>query len=66
MSEARAEYRTKHPNPTGIPARWLRLLYRLASLQGGRVYNIILSVPEKQGEPVTWAFLGDGKRENEG
>lgn len=66
MSEVKVSYAVKQPNPTGIPVRWLRFLYRVATLKGGRVYNMVLRVPEKQTDPVTWAFLGDGKEENEG
>lgn len=66
MSELKAAYVVKEPNPTGIPARWLRFLYRVAGLQRGQVYNITLIVPDKPDSEPQWAISGQGKVENGG
>lgn len=62
--EERAAYVVTQPNPTGIPARWLRFLYRVASLEGGRTYMLAITIPDKPGHEPTWAVIGDGKVEN--
>lgn len=66
MSEQCAPYVVKEPNPSGIPARWLRFLYRMAGLERGKVYNMVVIVPDKETEPVKWTFVGNGKLENGG
>jgi hypothetical protein len=64
MSEQRAQYTVKEPNPAGIPARWLRFLYRVAKLEAGRVYTLTLIVPSQVDAEPTWAISGEGKIEN--
>ena len=67
MSEHRPPYFTgnvKEPNPTGIPARWLRFLYRMARLEGGKVYTITVIVPDKPDSEPQWAISGSAKVEN--
>lgn len=61
--ESSVAYTVKEPNPTGIPARWLHLLYRLAKLERGKVYTITLIVPTEDGDPQ-WAISGAAKVEN--
>jgi hypothetical protein len=64
MSEERVVYAVREPNPTGIPARWLRFLYRMATLKGGQIYTITVIVPDKpDGEPQ-WAISSGAKVEN--
>lgn len=66
MSQERVQYAVKEPNPTGIPARWLRLLYRLARLEAGKMYNITIVVPEKPDSEPTWGIGVGVKVENGG
>jgi hypothetical protein len=63
VSEAKAAYVVKEPNPAGIPARWLNFLQRCARLEGGRTYNFVLIVPADDSDPI-WSLLADGKLEN--
>jgi hypothetical protein len=65
LTEIQPQYKVKEPNPTGIPAHWLRVLYRMAGLKRGWIYNITLVVPEQdQADPV-FAVTGQGKIENQ-
>jgi hypothetical protein len=57
-------YVVKEPNPTGIPARWLRFLYRMATLENGRVYTITVIMPTKPDSEPQWAISGCAKVEN--
>jgi hypothetical protein len=63
MSEQAVACEVNRPT---IPIWWLRFLQRVSSLKRGRVYNVIIIVPEQESKPVEWSFMGDGKRENEG
>lgn len=63
MSEAAVDY--KVPNPTGIPARWLRFLYRMAQLERGKIYHVTIIVPEKVDSEPRWAIDTGAKLENE-
>lgn len=65
MNEERAAHLVREPNPSGIPSRWLRFLYRMAKLQGGNVYTITVIVPrEPDGEPQ-WAISANAPIENQ-
>lgn len=64
MSETAVAYQVKQPNPTGIPVRWLRFLYRMAALERGKVYNITVIVPDCADSEPTWAIVGGAKVEN--
>ncbi len=64
MSEQKAAYTVKEPNPTGIPARWLRFLYRMAQLENGRVYTVTLIMPSKPDSEPQWAISDGTKVEN--
>ncbi len=66
MTESRAPYVVKEPNPSGIPALWLRFLYRVAKLERGRIYQITVIVPEKADSEPQWAISGGSKVENGG
>jgi hypothetical protein len=66
MSEVKAVYQVKEPNPTGIPARWLRFLYRVARLDTGYCYTITLIVPPKDGDAPQWAILNKAAIESGG
>lgn len=45
--------------------RWfVRFALRVAQLERGRAYNVLIVVPHGGGEPV-WTVLGDGKLENQ-
>lgn len=64
MSEQGQAYQVKQPNPTGIPARWLRFLYRMAGLERGKMYTVTLIVPNEPDAEPTWAISGGAKVEN--
>lgn len=63
--EERVAYSLPQPTNT-VPRDLFNFWRRVLKLQRGRVYNVLLRVPEKQDQPVTWVFLGDGKEENGG
>lgn len=63
--EHRSTCEAKEPNPVGIPTRWLRFLYRMASLKGGQMYTITLIVPDKPNSEPQWAISSGMKVENE-
>ena len=65
MTEHRAAYTVAEPNDSGIPRMWLKLMYRLAKLQGGRTYMIAFTVPDTMDAEPTWAIMGEGKTEND-
>jgi len=62
--ETKAVYAVKEPNPSGIPVRWLRFLYRVAGLERGRLYHVTIIVPEQSDAEPTWAISGGAKVEN--
>lgn len=64
--EERAAYVVKDPNPTGIPVRWLRFLYRMARLERGKVYHVTIIIPDKADCEPTWAISDGAKVENGG
>lgn len=64
MSEQRVAYEVKQPNPAGIPTRWLRFLYRMATLKGGQVYTITVIIPDKPDREPQWAISDGAKVEN--
>jgi hypothetical protein len=64
VSETAVAYRTKEPNSVGIPARWLRFLYRVAGLERGRVYTITVIVPSQADHEPQWAISEGVKVEN--
>lgn len=66
MSQERVQYAVKEPNPTGIPARWLRFLYRMAKLEAGKVYTVTVIMPSEPDSEPTWAIMGGAKVENGG
>ncbi len=66
MTEQCSPHAVKEPNPSGIPARWLRLLYRLAGLERGRLYHVTIIVPDKLDSEPTWAITAGAKVENGG
>ena len=45
----------------GVPTWATRLLYRLGMLQAGRVYNVVVIIPDG-GEP-SWSVISDSKLE---
>ena len=53
----------EHDIERQFPKWFVRLALRLAQLESGRVYSLLLIVP-KDGEP-TWSVQGDGKLENQ-
>jgi len=63
LAEHRTAIPVKEPNPAGIPARWMNFLQRIARLEGGRTYNLVLIVPADGGDP-SWSLLAEGKLEN--
>lgn len=63
--EERATYQTKEPNPSGIPTRWLRFLYRMAGLERGKIYQVTVIVPEKADSEPQWV-IGDGAKVENG
>lgn len=65
MSERAEVYQVAQPKPT-IPRDLFNFWRRVLKLQRGRVYNLLIEIPERQDDAITWTFLGDGKRENEG
>lgn len=65
MTEQRAAYVTQ-PNPTGIPARWMRFLYRMAKLEAGKVYTVTVIMPNEPDREPTWAIAPGAKVENGG
>lgn len=65
MTEHRAPYATAQiEQPAYVPDDLWNLYHRVLKLRRGRVYNVILNVPERESEPLTWAFVGEGKVEN--
>lgn len=66
MSEQRATYAATQPNPSGIPSRWLRFLYRMAKLERGKIYHVTIIVPEKADSEPQWAISDGAKVENGG
>lgn len=66
MSEAQVNctINIESAKPSSIPRDIFNFWRRLLKLPRGRVYNIVMMIPEKDSEPVTWAFMGDGKEEN--
>lgn len=49
-----------------IPRDLFNFWRRVVKLPRGRVYHLVLILPEQAERPIEWAFMGDGKRENEG
>lgn len=64
MSEARAPYLTLSVEQP-IPLDLQNLCRRLLRLRRGRMYTVAVMIPEQQEQPITWAFMGEGKVENE-
>lgn len=69
MTETKPVYHTNgHGNGTApsdpLPSQWIRLLYRLAGLERGRIYTITLVVPEKAGSEPQWGIQAAGVLEN--
>ena len=64
MVEHRTVYPVKEPNPAGIPARWLRFLYRVAGLQAGRIYHVTIIMPNDNEHEPQWAISDGAKVEN--
>lgn len=65
MSEERVVYQSQ-PIGATIPRDLYNFWRRILKLPRGRVYNLLIRIPEKHDRPITWTFLGDGKEENEG
>jgi hypothetical protein len=63
-----APYTNGHTAPardmTGVPSTWLRFLYRMIVLERGRMYTLVLNVPENPQDEPTWAIMGEGRTEN--
>lgn len=75
VTESAPIYRTNgHSNGNGsaptadaselVPSQWIRLIYRLAALERGRIYTITLVVPEKANSEPQWAIQAAGVLEN--
>ena len=64
LAEHRTVYPVKEPNPAGIPARWINFLQRVARLERGRIYTIVLIVPEHADIEPQWAVSDGAKVEN--
>lgn len=64
LAEHRTVYPVKEPNPAGIPARWLRFLYRVAGLERGRIYTVTVIVPHDADSEPQWAISDGAKVEN--
>lgn len=64
MTEQRTAYVTQ-PSPS-VPRDLFNFWRRVLKLPRGRVYHLVLILPEQAERPIEWAFMGDGKRENEG
>lgn len=57
-------YAVKEPNPTGIPARWMNFLQRMARLERGKIYTVTVIVPERADCEPQWAISEGAKVEN--
>lgn len=66
MSEERVQYRTESLKGAIVSSDLYNFWRRILKLPRGRVYNLLIRIPEKHDRPITWTFLGDGKEENEG
>lgn len=66
MSETGVAYQVNINNTTDVPRDLFNFWRRVLKLPRGRVYNLLIRIPEKHDKPITWTFLGDGKEENEG
>ncbi len=66
MSEALVDYVPNKTQPAAVSRDLFNFWRRVLKLQRGRMYTLVLKVPERQDQPITWAFMGDGKEENEG